>query len=100
MKSVPTLADILAVYHARQKIAEHNFQKDIEVRLSELNGSLSDLTVEYASVVTICWTLQFIRPLRRDNLIRRIYDSLVNEGALIVTEKILTNNGHVNRFFY
>ena len=42
---------------------------------------------------------QFIRPLGRDILIRHIYDSLANEGALIVTEKILTNNGHVNRFF-
>ena len=32
-------------------------------------------------------------------LVRKIYDSLVNEGVLIVTEKILTNNGHMNRFF-
>ena len=50
-------------------------------------------------MITMCWTLQFIRPLRRDNLIRRIYDALVDEGVLIVTEKILTNNGHMNRFF-
>jgi tRNA (cmo5U34)-methyltransferase len=87
------------LHQARQKIAEHHFQKDIEVRLSDLNGSLSDLHLEKASVVTMCWTLQFIRPLGRDKLIRRIYDSMVNEGALIVTEKILTNNGHMNRFF-
>jgi len=84
---------------ARQKIAEHHFEEHIEVRISDLNGSLLDLHLENASVVTMCWTLQFIRPLGRDNLIRRIYDSLVNEGVLIVTEKILTNNGHVNRFF-
>lgn len=84
---------------ARQKIAENRFQDDIEVRLSDLNGSLMDLHLENASVVTMCWTLQFIRPLGRDNLIRRIYDSLAPGGALVVTEKILTNNGHVNRFF-
>lgn len=84
---------------ARRKIAEHHFQEHVEVRLGDLNGSLSDLHLENASVVTMGWTLQFIRPLGRDNLIRRIYDSLVNEGALIVTEKILTNNGHINRFF-
>lgn len=40
-----------------------------------------------------------MRPLGRDALIGHIYDSLASEGALIVTEKILTNNGHVNRFF-
>jgi tRNA (cmo5U34)-methyltransferase len=84
---------------AGQKIAGNHFQENIEVRRGELNGSLSDLLLENASVVTMCWTLQFIRPLGRDNLIRRIYDSLVNEGALIVTEKILTNNGHMNRLF-
>jgi tRNA (cmo5U34)-methyltransferase len=84
---------------ARQKIAENHLQKSIEVRPGELNGPLSDLDLENTSVVTMCWTLQFIRPLGRDSLIRRIYDSLVNEGALIVTEKILTNSGHMNRFF-
>lgn len=84
---------------ARQKIAQNHFEQDIAVRLCELNGSLADLHLENAGLVTMCWTLQFIRPLGRDNLIRRIYDSLANEGALIVTEKILTNNGHVNRFF-
>lgn len=40
-----------------------------------------------------------MRPLGRDELIRWIYDALANEGALIVTEKILTNKGHMNRFF-
>ncbi|MGA9797721.1 MAG: carboxy-S-adenosyl-L-methionine synthase CmoA [Terriglobales bacterium] len=87
------------IEHARQKIARKRFQERIKVCLGELNGALSDIPLENASVVTMCWTLQFIRPLGRDNLIRRIYESLANEGALIVTEKILTNNGHVNRFF-
>jgi len=47
----------------------------------------------------MCWTLQFVRPLGRDNLIRWIYDALVDDGVLIVTEKILTNNGNMNRLF-
>jgi len=84
---------------ARRKIAENHFEQRIEVRRGELNGALSELPLENASIVTMCWTLQFIRPLGRDALVRHIYDSLASEGALIVTEKILTNNGHVNRFF-
>jgi tRNA (cmo5U34)-methyltransferase len=47
----------------------------------------------------MCWTLQFIRPLYRDYLIRHIYDSLVEGGALLVTEKVLGNTGTVNRLF-
>jgi tRNA (cmo5U34)-methyltransferase len=66
---------------------------------ADLNGDLSSLVLENASIVTMCWTLQFIRPLRRDDLIRWIYRGLVNGGALILTEKVLTNSSHVNRFF-
>jgi tRNA (cmo5U34)-methyltransferase len=47
----------------------------------------------------MCWTLQFIRPLGRDRLIRRIFDSLGDGGALICCEKILTNDSDMNRFF-
>jgi tRNA (cmo5U34)-methyltransferase len=84
---------------ARRNIEENHFQERIDLRHAELNGQLSDFPLNNASVITMCWTLQFIRPLRRDNLIRWIYDALVDEGVLIVTEKILTNNGHMNRFF-
>jgi tRNA (cmo5U34)-methyltransferase len=84
---------------ARQKIADDNFQERIELRLGDLNGELSQIPLNNASVVTMCWTLQFIRPLHRDRVIRWIYEALVDEGVLIVTEKILTNNGDMNRFF-
>ena len=84
---------------ARQKIREQGLEDRIELRCADLNGSLSEMPVENASVVTMCWTLQFVRPLRRDNLIRMIYDSMVEDGALVVAEKVLTNSSHMNRFF-
>jgi tRNA (cmo5U34)-methyltransferase len=84
---------------AMRKVETNHFQKRIALRHAELNGRLADFPLQNAGVVTMCWTLMFIRPLRRDNVIRWIYDSLVDEGVLIVTEKILTNNGHMNRFF-
>ena len=84
---------------ARHKIAEDHFQDRIELRLGDLNGELSHVPLNNASVVTMCWTLQFIRPLHRDRVIRWIYDALVDEGVLVVTEKVLTNNGDLNRFF-
>jgi tRNA (cmo5U34)-methyltransferase len=87
------------IERARRNVEANHAQERIDLRYADLNGHLPELSLQNAGVVTMCWTLQFIRPLRRDNLIRWIYDALPDEGALIVTEKILTNNGHMNRFF-
>ena len=84
---------------ARGNIKANNLQKRVALRIAELNGQVANFPLSNAGVVTMCWTLQFVRPLRRDNVVRWIYDSLVDEGVFIVTEKILTNNGHMNRFF-
>lgn len=84
---------------ARGKVREIRLADRIELRLGDLNGDLSRLELRNASVVTLCWTLQFIRPLRRDRLIRWVYDGLVEDGALVVTDKVLTNDSHMNRFF-
>lgn len=71
----------------------------VDLQQIDLNGDLGALDFSNSSVVTLCWTLQFIRPLKRDALIRKIYESLMDGGVLIVTEKVLTNNSHMNRFF-
>ncbi len=84
---------------AGQNIEKSGAKGRIGVEHRDFNGNLSDLPLDNAGIVTMCWTLQFVRPLRRDNLIRWIYDSLAEEGVLIVAEKILTNNGDMNRFF-
>ena len=77
---------------ARLNVERNNFGKRIDLRYGELNGHLHDVPLDNAGVVTMCWTLQFVRPLRRDNLIRWIYDALAEEGVLVVTEKVLTNS--------
>lgn len=85
--------------HGRRKARAHALDDRVDLRLADLNGDLDALDLRDASVVLLCWTLQFIRPLRRDRLVRRVYDALVEDGALIVTEKVLTNESHMNRFF-
>jgi tRNA (cmo5U34)-methyltransferase len=84
---------------ARANVARAGFEKQIELRYADLNGDLSKVDLKNASVVTMCWTLQFVRPLRRDALMRWVYEGMVNGGAMIVTEKILTNNSDMNRYF-
>jgi tRNA (cmo5U34)-methyltransferase len=69
------------------------------VHLADFDTGFDGIKLENASVVTMCWTLQFVRPLNRDRVVQGIYKSLVPGGVLIVTEKILTNSSHMNRFF-
>jgi tRNA (cmo5U34)-methyltransferase len=84
------------IERARLKIKEHGYDQRVELRFGDLNGPLSKVCIDRASVVTMCWTLQFIRPLHRDGLIRWIHDGMVDNGALIVTEKVLANNARMN----
>lgn len=84
---------------ARANVAEAGVSEQIEFRLGDLNGDLDDVDLKNASVVTLCWTLQFVRPLRRDKLIRKIYDEMADGGVLIVTDKVLTNDSDMNRYF-
>lgn len=84
---------------ARSNIESNNESNRISLQYADLNGDIDALNLENASVVTICWTLQFIRPLKRDRLIRKIYDCMADGGVLIVTEKVLTNDSNMNRFF-
>jgi len=53
--------------------------------------------IENASVVVLCLTLQFLRPIYREKLIKRIANGLVSNGALILVEKVITENSELNR---
>jgi len=84
---------------ARKNAAELGVGDRIEFCYGDFNENFDNLLVENASVVTICWTLQFVRPLHRDRLIRKIHEGMLNGGVLIVTDKVLTNDSGMNRFF-
>jgi len=84
---------------SRLNVDNANLTNRIKLHACDLNGDLNDLTFTNASIVTICWTLQFIRPLNRDKLIKKVYDNMVDGGVLIVTDKVLTNDSDMNRFF-
>ena len=84
---------------ARANMKLAGVSEQIELLYADLNEDLSGLDFSHTSIVTLCWTLQFIRPLKRDALIKKIYDNMVKGGVLIITEKVLTNDSNMNRFF-
>lgn len=80
----------------RQKFAENNFKRDHELLCADLNQKAP---IQNASVVLMVLTLQFIRPLHRERLIEEIREGMVDNGCLIVVEKVLGEDSLFNRLF-
>jgi tRNA (cmo5U34)-methyltransferase len=81
---------------ARRKLAEGPFPWPVELRHADLNDGV---LIENASVVLLVLTLQFVRPLRRERLVRMIQEGLAPNGCLILVEKVLGENSTFNRLF-
>ena len=84
---------------AHANIAKAGLSEQIELRQGDFNDVLDKMELQNASVVTLCWTLQFVRPLWRDRLIKWINQGTVAGGAFVCMEKILTNSSDMNRYF-
>jgi tRNA (cmo5U34)-methyltransferase len=84
---------------AREKIAACGLAESIQTAQADLNGDLSRVPLANAGLVTLCWTLQFVRPLQRDGLLRWISQAMTEKGVLIVAEKVLTGHPQTNPAF-
>jgi tRNA (cmo5U34)-methyltransferase len=78
------------------KLKEVGFRRPYKLVNADLNKSVE---IKDASVVVLCLTLQFVRPVHRERLIKTIYDGLNTNGVLIVIEKILAEENSFNRDF-
>lgn len=81
---------------ARRKLGEQGFAHPYELRRADLD---QDIEIHDASVVLLVLTLQFVRPLQRDRLIRRIAQGMAENGCLILVEKVLGESSTFNRLF-
>jgi tRNA (cmo5U34)-methyltransferase len=80
----------------KSKLMEIGFSRNYDLRCADLGRGVE---VSNASVVVLCLTLQFVRPIYREKLLRDIYQGLVPGGALILVEKILAEDSRYNRDF-
>jgi tRNA (cmo5U34)-methyltransferase len=81
---------------ARQRLSGLTESGRLTLKEADLNAGVE---VENASVVVLNLTLQFVRPLRRDLLIRDINRGMNPNGCLILVEKVLGNDSLFNRTF-
>ncbi len=56
-----------------------------------------DFSFENQKAITANYTIQFIRPLQREKLIRKIYNSLKPKGIFLMSEKLITENKKLNK---
>lgn len=80
----------------RMKLKEAGFTRPFDLQIADLN---KDVQVENASVVVLCLTLQFVRPISREKLLKKIFNGLVPGGVLIMIEKVLAEDSDFNRDF-
>jgi tRNA (cmo5U34)-methyltransferase len=72
------------------------FEHELELRVADLNEGAQ---IENASLVSLVLTLQFIRPLHREKLVRDIANGLNENGCLILVEKVLGEDSLFTRQF-
>jgi tRNA (cmo5U34)-methyltransferase len=80
----------------RNKLMQLDIKRNYEFVVADLNR---EVHISNASVVVLCLTLQFVRPINRERLIKQIYNGLNKDGALIIVEKILAEDSRFNRDF-
>lgn len=80
----------------RNKLVQLDMKRPFDLVVADLN---KEVVIENASVVVLCLTLQFVRPISRERLVKQIFNGLNPDGALIVVEKILAEDSRFNRDF-
>jgi len=80
----------------RAKLGQQGVQRECELIHADLNRGV---LIENASMVLMVLTLQFVRPLHRDTLLRTIHQGLNENGCLILVEKLLGEHSLFNRMF-
>ena|SRR5688572_12966169 len=79
-----------------QNFKESGVKRNFDIRFGDLNEGVK---IENASVVILCLTLQFVRPLYREELVKSICSQLNENGCLILIEKVLGEDSLFNRLF-
>jgi len=80
----------------RANFETSGLQRKFILQRADLNQGVR---IDNASVVVMCLTLQFIRPLYREKLLKEIYQQMNENSCFILIEKVLGEDSLFNRLF-
>jgi tRNA (cmo5U34)-methyltransferase len=102
-KLIPDDVSFVGIDESEDMLAKcrNNFEglgmrRKSELKALDLNQGV---VIENASVVVMCLTLQFIRPLYREKLLKEIYEQMNENSCFILIEKVLGEDSLFNRLF-
>ena len=81
---------------ARDKLSGQIAAGSVSLLLADLSR-LPELPP--CNVVILNWTLQFVRPIDREQLLTNVYNALRPGGIVLLSEKILVNDPVLNRLY-
>ena len=83
------------IERCREVIAEDDRQNGPETQVDIAEQDIRDVDFHNASMVVLNYTLQFIEPADRDALLTRIYNGMNDGGLLVLSEKVVDENAHM-----
>jgi len=83
------------IERCRELIDEDDQLNGPETQVDIAQHDIRDVHIHNASMVVLNYTLQFIEPGDRDALVQQIFDGLNEGGLLVLSEKVVDENEHM-----
>lgn len=80
---------------AGEKIHSAGLKDKIELVCDDI----LNIPIENASIIIMNYTLQFVAPAERQQLLKKIYDGLVSGGILLLSEKTVESDSKTDNLF-
>jgi tRNA (cmo5U34)-methyltransferase len=78
---------------AKSKLLAYESHIDLKV------GDILEIPFKDSQMIISNYTLQFIRPLKRSELVKKIYDALEHNGVFIFSEKVILEDKVIDKEF-
>lgn len=88
------------IERCRQVLVEDDARNASATPVDIVHGDIMDAEISDASMVVLNYTLQFLAVDERDTLIQGIYAGLVAGGLLVLSEKVVDENEHMEALLF
>ena len=79
----------------RQRVKDH----PLPIEFSTIEADICEVPLSRASVVALNFTLQFVALAKREILLQKIFNAMVDQGVLILSEKVAFEDPSVAQLF-
>ena len=84
----------------RQIVAEDDRGSESTTPIDVREDDVRNVEIENASMVVLNYTLQFLAMSDRDELLRNIYNGLNDGGLLVLSEKVIDEDEHMEELLF